>query len=98
PKVGMEQGDYHLAELFGSLAAACRWHQDWAFALLDVACRQEPQNRDVISAWLASWIPRAMAAARAFDAVVPGASGAAEKAREAVEHRWESLASEKTTS
>lgn len=98
PKVGKEQGDYHLAELFGSLAAAGRWHQDWAFALIDVACRQEPQNRDAVSDWLATWLPRAMMAARAFDAVLPGASAAAEKAKEAVERRWEALASEKSPS
>jgi toluene monooxygenase system protein E len=95
PKLGSEQGDYHLTELFGSLAAGCRWHQDWAFALLDVALRQEPRNSDAVAGWLASWQPRALSAARAFEAVLPGASGAAEKANEAAARRWRALADEK---
>jgi toluene monooxygenase system protein E len=91
--VAKEHGDYQLTELFGSLATSCRWHGDWAFALLDLAFQQDRRNCDVASAWVSSWQPRAVEAARALEPVVPGAAGAAERARGAIERRWAALES-----
>ncbi|HEY3592562.1 MAG TPA: hypothetical protein VGL13_01770 [Polyangiaceae bacterium] len=86
-----ERGDYHLAELYRALAADARWHQAWALALVDMAFRDEASNRDVVKEWLSVWQPRAVAALRALEPIMPGAAAAAERAQPSIEQRLDAL-------
>jgi toluene monooxygenase system protein E len=89
--VAKEEGDYLLGELFRPLAADCRWHQDWAFALLKTATEQDAQNHDVVAGWVASWQPRALDAAKALEPLLPGASEAGARASASIARRLETL-------
>jgi toluene monooxygenase system protein E len=91
-----ERGDYHLAELYGAITANVRWHQEWSLALFDLAFREEPSNRDVVRSWTAAWQPRALAAGRALESVLPGAATVAERAAASIAQRFDALAGETT--
>jgi hypothetical protein len=91
PAVAQGEGDYLLGELFWPLAADCAWHQDWALGLLGTALEQAPENREAVSDWMAAWQPRVREAARALDALLPGAADAAERCRIAVESRFSTI-------
>ncbi|HKQ70645.1 MAG TPA: hypothetical protein VJT73_14965 [Polyangiaceae bacterium] len=79
PKVAKDHGDYLLGQIFSSLNEDCKWHRDWAAALLTTAVRDRPGNRDVIAGWVDRWRPIALAAAAPFGFLFPEAARVEER-------------------
>jgi toluene monooxygenase system protein E len=57
-----------FAPVLGSLAADCRWHREWAVALIRTILDDTPGSRDAIEAWLDRWTAPTLAA---VGAIVP---------------------------
>ena len=65
-------GDELITHLCASVDEDCRWHRDWAAALVRVAIGQRPENRAVIGRWVADWRGRIGEALRALAPVFDG--------------------------
>jgi hypothetical protein len=70
PEVARRRGDPMLGVYFASFEEDGAWHRDWARALVQLALAASDENRRVLDAWLACWLPRARSAARALDAAL----------------------------
>jgi toluene monooxygenase system protein E len=65
-RLAQRAGDDLLAQVLFSLNEDCRWHRDWSAALVLVAIKDRPENRDVIQAWVDGWRPAAEGALAAY--------------------------------
>lgn len=50
-------GDDLLSGLLFSLNEDCRWHREWAAALVRVLVEERPENRFALQGWMAKWDP-----------------------------------------
>jgi toluene monooxygenase system protein E len=66
-------GDELLSGLLFSLNEDCRWHRDWAAALVRLLVQERPQNRSALSGWIEKWDPVAASALGAFAPIFEGA-------------------------
>jgi toluene monooxygenase system protein E len=73
-RLARERRDFLMAELLFSLSEDGRWHQAWTAELLRLLFAEEPENRQVVQAWIAKWYPAGLAAVRA-GATLLGADG-----------------------
>lgn len=67
-------GDPLLSRVLASLLEDGRWHVAWSEALIALALEQRPENREVVSAWVAQHLPPALEATHAASALL-GAEG-----------------------
>ncbi len=66
PGLAALRGDPHLGAIFGWLAEDARWQRSFTRALLATIVEQRPELHAPLARWTATWMPRALAAARPF--------------------------------
>jgi toluene monooxygenase system protein E len=59
-------GDDLLSGVLFSLNEDCRWHRDWASALVRLLVEERAANRAALQGWVAKWDPVVASALRAF--------------------------------
>ena len=64
--LGRREGDYMLGQIFYSLNEDCQWHRQWSQALVKMAMKDTPRNKEVIQGWVNKWYPVAARAVQAF--------------------------------
>lgn len=79
PELAAARGDHELGAVFGWLAEDSLWQRTIARVLIATAVEQDPSVHLDLERWAALWMPRAIAAARAF---LPLWEGGAERAGE----------------
>jgi len=60
--LALSRGDHLFAQLAHSLERDCRWQRDWSDTLVQVALREEPENREPLRQWVGRWWPPLQAA------------------------------------
>jgi toluene monooxygenase system protein E len=71
-ELALREGDYLLGQVFYSLNEDCRWHRDWAAALIRMVIEDNSESRDIIQGWIDKWHPAAARAVQAFAPVFDG--------------------------
>lgn len=71
-ELALREGDYLLGQIFYSLNEDCRWHREWAAALIRMAIEDNSDNRRTVQGWIEKWHPAAARAVQAFAAVFDG--------------------------
>jgi toluene monooxygenase system protein E len=71
-ELALREGDYLLGQIFYSLNEDCRWHREWAAALIRMAIEDNSDNRGTVQGWIEKWHPDAAHAVQAFAAVFDG--------------------------
>jgi hypothetical protein len=69
-ELALREGDYLLGQIFYSLNEDCRWHREWAMALIRMAIEDNSDNRRTIQGWIDKWHPAAARAVQPFAAVL----------------------------
>jgi hypothetical protein len=71
-ELALREGDYLLGQIFYSLNEDCRWHREWAAALVRMAIKDNSDNRGTLQGWIEKWHPDAARAVEAFAGVFDG--------------------------
>jgi toluene monooxygenase system protein E len=70
--LALREGDHLLGQVLYSLNEDCRWHREWAQALIRMVIKDNSLNIGTIQGWIEKWHPVAARAAQAFAPLFEG--------------------------